>query len=368
VTPLRSSNVLSNRALNRALLERQLLLRRSRRGALETIERLVGLQAQVPNSPYLALWSRLDNFRLDDLTTLITARRVVRLALMRSTIHMVSARDCLALRPLLQPVQDRGMTGTFGRRLAGIDLESLAAAGRALVEERPRTLGELGSLLKTRWPSRDPEALAYAIRALVPLVQVPPRGVWGDRGTAACTSVERWLRRRLTAKPSMEKMILRYLAAFGPASVRDVQVWSGLAKLREPIERLRPRLRTFVDEHGVELFDLPDAPRPNADVEAPPRLLPEFDNVWLGHKDRSRVLAESPRPPLVGSGGLLSGTVLVDGFVGARWKIARVRDQAILTIEPFAKLAVKVRTSIEKEGRRLLSFAAVEAVEHDVRV
>ena len=368
MTPQRSSDVLSKRALNRALLERQFLLRRSGRGALETIEHLVGLQAQVPNSPYLAIWSRLKNFRLDDLTTLITARRVVRLALMRSTIHMVSARDCLVLRPLVQPVQDRGMAGTFGRRLARIDLESLASAGRALVDERPRTLGELGSLLKTRWPSRDPEALAYAVRALVPLVQVPPRGVWGDRGAAACTSVEKWLRRRMAARPSMEKLILRYLAAFGPASVRDVQAWSGLAKLREPIERLRPQLRTFVDEQGVELFDLPNAPRPNADVEAPPRFLPEFDNVWLGHKDRSRVLAESTRPPVIGSGALLSGLVLVDGFVGARWKVARVRDKAILTIEPFAKLTVKVRSSIEKEGRRLLSFAAVEAVEHEVRV
>ena len=166
----------------------------------------------------------------------------------------------------------------------------------------------------------------------------------------------------------MEKMILRYLAAFGPASVRDVQAWSGLAKLREPIEHLRPRLRTFADEHGVELFDLPDAPRPSADVDAPPRFLPEFDNVWLGHKDRSRVVAVSHRPPLIGSGGLLSGTVLVDGFVGARWRIARVRDKAILTVEPFAKLTKKVRASIEKEGHALLLFAAADAEGHDVRV
>ena len=213
----------------------------------------------------------------------------------------------------------------------------------------------------------------------MPLVQVPPRGVWGDRGAAACTSVEKWLRRRLAAKPSIEKMILRYLAAFGPATVADAQSALGYPKLKEAFargedihrataaERLRPRLRTFVDEHGVELFDLPDAPRPNADVDAPPRFLPEFDNVWLGHKDRSRVLAESPRPPLIGSGGLLSGTVLVDGFVGARWRIARVRDKAILTIEPFATHTKKVRTSIEKEGHSLLLFAAADAEGHDVR-
>lgn len=364
----RSSDVMSTRALNRALLERQRLLRRSRRGALETIEHLVGLQAQVPNSPYIALWSRLGGFRLEDLTALITARRVVRLALMRSTIHMMSARDCLALRPLVQPVLDRGMNGTFGRHLAGLDLEAVATAGRALVEERPRTLGELGSLLKPRWPGRDPEALAQVVRARVPLVQVPPRGVWEDHGAAASTSAETWLRRPLAAKPSIGKMILRYLAAFGPASVRDVQAWSGLAKLRESIERLRPRLRTFVDEHGVELFDLPDAPRPNADVDAPPRFLPEFDNVWLGHEDRSRVLAKTGRPALLGGGGLLMGNVLVDGFVAARWKIASLRDEAILTVEPFEKLRKKDRLSIGEEGRRLLRFVAADADGHDVRI
>lgn len=364
----RSSDVMSTRALNRALLERQRLLRRSRRGALETIEHLVGLQAQVPNSPYIALWSRLGGFRLDDLTALITARRVVRLALMRSTIHMVSARDCLALRPLVQTVLDRGMNGTFGRHLEGLDLDAVATGGRALVEERPRTLGELGSLLKPRWPGRDAEALAQVVRARVPLVQVPPRGLWGDHGAAASTSAEMWLRRSVAAKPSIGKMILRYLAAFGPASVRDVQSWSGLARLREPIERLRPRLRTFLDEHGVELFDLPNAPRPKADVEAPPRFLPEFDNVWLGHEDRARVLAKTGRPALLGGGGLLMGNLLLDGFVAARWKIASVHDEAILTVEPFEKLRKKDRVAVAEEGGRLVRFLAPDAAGHDVHV
>jgi hypothetical protein len=163
-------------------------------------------------------------------------------------------------------------------------------------------------------------------------------------------------------------MILRYLAAFGPASVRDVQAWSGLAKLREPIDRLRPRLRTFVDEHGVELFDLPDAPRPSADVDAPPRFLPEFDNVWLGHEDRSRVLSKTGRPALLGGGGLLMGNLLVDGFVAARWKIATPHDDAILTIEPFEKLRKKDRVSIAEEGRRLLLLVAPDAKGHDVHI
>jgi hypothetical protein len=361
------ADILTARALNRALLERQLLLRRSRMRARDAIEHLVGLQAQIPNAPYFGLWSRLDGFHVDDLTRLITARRVVRLALMRSTIHMVSARDCLALRPLLQPMLERGLGGAFGRSLAGIDRAALAAAGRALVEDRPRTFAEVGALLQRRWRGRDPVALGYAVRVLVPLVQIPPRGVWGDRGAAVHTSVEKWLGRSPASKTSMSKMILRYLAAFGPASVRDVQAWSGLAGLRPHVERLRSRLRTFADERGVELFDLPDAARPRPDVDAPPRFLPEFDNALLGHQDRSRIVREDYRPRLFGSGGLLAGTVLVDGFVGARWSLTRARTTAILTVATRGKLATRERDAIEEEGQRLLSFAAADADGHDVR-
>jgi hypothetical protein len=263
------SDVLGRRALNRATLDRQLLLGRSPLRPLGAIEHLIGLQAQVPKSPYLALWTRLDGFRLEDLTALIHARRVVRIALMRSTIHMVTARDCLGLRPLMQPVVERGVwTGTFGRRLAGINRETLAITARALVEEQPRTFNDLGKLLRARWPGRDALALAMAARALVPLVQIPPRGLWGLGGLAAHTSVETWLGKRRGAKLPLDRMVLRYLAAFGPAGVRDMQAWSGLTRLREVAERLRRKLRTFRDERGQELFDLPDAPRPGADVPA----------------------------------------------------------------------------------------------------
>jgi hypothetical protein len=363
----RAPDRLSTRALNRALLERQRLLRRSTHGALETIEHLVGLQAQVPNSPYLALWTRLAGFRLDDLTALIMARRVVRLALMRSTIHMVSARDCLTLRPLMQPVLERALTGTFGRRLVGIDRDLLATAGRALVEERPQTLGAIGAALERTWPGRDPFTLAHGVRALVPLVQVPPRGLWGEGGAAVQTSAEKWLGRRLAARPSIRTMIGRYLGAFGPASVRDVQMWSGLTNLREHVDRLRPALRTFSDEHGVELFDLPDAPRPRPEREAPPRFLPEFDNLLLGHKDRARVVPEAHRGRVLGRGGLMTGSILIDGFVGGRWHLARQRHHAMLSIESFAAVDRAVRSGLESEGQRLLRFVAPDADGHDVR-
>jgi len=355
-------SVLGPRALNRALLERQFLLRRAKLPALEAVERLVGLQAQSPGAPYVGLWSRLEGFRFEDLAGLISRREVVRVVLMRSTIHLVTGDDCLALRPVVQPVLDRGLKGTFGRRLQGVDLDQVAAAGRVLVEERPRTFAELGPLLRERWPDHDPDALAMAVRTGVPLVQVPPRGLWGASGQATHTSAEAWLDRPASTDSRSDAMILRYLGAFGPATVRDVQVWSGLTGLRAAVERLRPGLLAFRDERGAELFDLPDAPRPDPDTPAPPRFLPEYDNLLLSHDDRTRVIAD-PHRPLV----FMKGAVLVDGFVRGTWKIDRQKGAASLVVEPFAPLSKRDRAALADEGARLLAVAADGARAHDVR-
>jgi Winged helix DNA-binding domain len=362
--------VLGPRALNRALLERQMLLGRQTLSAEKAIERLVGMQAQVPNQPYIGLWTRLDGFRHSELARLINNRRAIRMTLMRATIHLVSARDGLALRPVLQPVMERGFrTGSpFGRRLAGMDIDAVLAAGRALLEEQPRTVDDLGKLLHARWPDRDATSLAYAVRYLLPLVQIPPRGIWGEGGLPILATSDAWLGRGLELAPSVDKMVMRYLAAFGPATVNDVQAWSGLTRLREVTDRLGPRLRQFRDENGKELLDARGAPLPDPETPAPPRFLPEFDNVLLGHADRTRIIAEEHRKLVFLSATRMMGTVLLDGWVGGRWKITRNRGSATLVVEPFKRLAGRDKAAVIAEGVGLLKFSAADDQRHDVQI
>jgi hypothetical protein len=368
--------LISRRALNRALLERQHLLHRTPvsgpdRGAqiVGLVEHLVGMQAQAPFPPYFGLLSRLDDFRATDLADLLLSREVVRIGLMRGTIHLVSARDCLALRPLVQPVLDRALNGSFGKQLAGADPRAVAAAGRELVEERPLTFAELAGLLAGPWPDHPPAALAQAVRGLVPLVQVPPRAVWGKAGQARHTSAESWLGRPLDADPSVEALVERYLGAFGPATVADVQAWSGLTRLREVTDRMRPGLRVFRDEDGHELLDLPDAPRPGPGTPAPVRLVAEFDNLVLSHADRTRIMSETHRKRLFGvANGVFPGAVFVDGFVAGMWRVSRSRTAATLTVELFdERVSGTDRDDLTREAGRVLAFAAAQASTHEVR-
>ncbi|RVU16108.1 winged helix DNA-binding domain-containing protein [Streptomyces antnestii] len=359
--------VLDRRALNRSLLARQLLLERTQRTAAEVVGHLVGMQAQAPNPPYVGLWTRIAGFRIEDLAALVREREVVRIALMRGTIHLVTAGDCLALRPVLDASLRQGLKGTFGRKLEGLDTAKVAAEGRELVEREPLTLGGIGSLLAERWPDRDPFALANVVRTLVPLVQVPPRGLWGESGQAVHTTAEAWLGQPLADSSSPDAMVERYLAAFGPASVRDVQAWSGMTRLAESVQRLRPRLRTFRDENGVELFDLPDAPRPGPDTPVPVRFLPDFDNILLSHADRGRIITEEQRKLVFTRNGLIKPTFLVDGFVRGMWRIEQKRKEAVLVMEPFGPLARKDRDALAEEAGALLAFAAASATSRDVR-
>jgi len=361
-----ASHVLSTRALNRAALARQMLLERAELPVLEGIERLIGLQAQLPNPPYVGLWTRLVGFEKDHLTRLIEKRRVVRSTMMRATQHLVTARDYLQLRPVLQPMLDRNWRHSHGRRTRGIDRDVLLAAGRSLLAERPRTITELQSLLGERWPKHDALALGYSIQLLLPLVHVPPRGTWGRGGAVPATLAESWLRRPLSDDRAPEEMIVRYLGAFGPATVKDVQMWSGLTGLRAAVEGLRPQLVTFHDAEGRELFDLPDAPLPDPDTPAPPRFLPEYDNLILAYADRSRMLSDVERRALWTRNGLLAAA-LVDGRVAATWRIARRRAGATLEIEALKRIAKADRLALLEEGERLLVFTDPDAASRGIR-
>ncbi|MFE5186321.1 winged helix DNA-binding domain-containing protein [Streptomyces sp. NPDC056628] len=340
--------VLSTRALNRATLERQLLLRRSPLTVPEAVTHLAGLQAQEVKPPYYALAARLDGFTPEALSVPLGDRSLVRMVTMRSTIHLHTADDGLTLRPLVQPAREREIT-YFRKGLVGVDLDRLATLARALVEEAPRTMKQLREALSAEWPDADPQSLAVAARCRLPLVQITPRGQWGRSAQVSLTTLEHWLGRPAEPAASADDTVLRYLAAFGPASVKDMQTWAGLTRMRAVFERLRPELVTFRDENGVELFDLPDAPRPDPDTPAPPRLLPEFDNLVLSHADRARVIPPANRGR-TWQANTLSCPLLVDGFLAGVWRL--IGDA--LVIEPFSALGKAQRAEVTEEAERVL--------------
>jgi len=358
---------LTLRELNRATLARQMLLEPSGRGVLDAVEHLLGLQAQAPFPPYYGLWCRLAAFPPEHLGEMINDRSVVRLSLMRSTVHLVSAADAVVLRPLTQPMMEKAVRGSaFGRQVAAIDPAAIAAETRALLADAPLTGAQLGEGLRRRWPEPSAQALAVTARALVPLAQVPPRGVWGAAGQARLTTLEQWLGREVDPAPSIDDVMLRYLGAFGPASVADARAWSGLTGLTDVFARLRPRLVTFRGPGGTELFDLPDAPRPDPETPAPVRLTAEFDNLCLSHADRARVLADEDRRLLWSKNGIIPGMVLVDGFTEATWEIARGRGTATLTVRQLRPVPRGYHDEIRAEAARLLRFAA-PGDKHDIR-
>jgi len=363
-------DVLDRRTLNRATLARQMLLERASLPVLDAVTHLVGLQAQEPFNPYHALWSRLDRFRPEDLSEALLDRRAVRIVVMRGTIHLVTADDCVVLRSVAQPVLDAELARhpDYGPALRGVDLEPVLDFGREALAGQPLSNTELRAAMATKFPDLDAAALAYACRCKLGLVQAPPRGVWGRRSQVKVVTVEAWLGRPLVADPPVDEVVMRYFAAFGPAAVADVATWSRLTGLREVVDRLRPRLRTFRDERGRELFDVEDGVRPDADTPAPPRFLPEYDNVLLSHKDRSRFIPEDgARAGPFGADRKVSGAVLHDGMVCGTWRMDGDRDGAQrLVVDHVGRLNQRARSAVAAEGRRLLRFLAPGAGRYDV--
>jgi hypothetical protein len=364
-----------------------MLLEPTDRDPIEVIAHLVGLQAQAQAPPYYGLWSRLRTFAPEQLSELIVAHHVVRLALMRSTVHLATAADARTIRPILQPALVRMFKPTMSARLlaaAGVDLADLGRAGRDALGAEPLTFKELGDRLHRRWPGVAGSVLADGVRTAIALVQVPPRGLWGVGGTLRLAALDDWS--PPTAAPSevasppdpdaaLQTMIVRYLRAFGPASVADIQAWCGLTRLSDVVDRMRGDLMAFRCESGGEVFDLPDAPRPDPETPTPVRLLAEFDNLTLSHADRSRVISDVDRRRAFPRNGIVPGFVLVDGVVQAMWRLVAKpggakrtdtkRAAARLRIEELRPLTPHQRAEAEAEGRRMLAFAAPTA-HHEV--
>jgi hypothetical protein len=287
---------------------------------------------------------------------------------MRSTIFLVTQRDCLAIRPLMQPVMERTLRANFGQKLRGLDYDELSKVSRNLVESQPRTLNDLGKLLKEKWVDTEPAALAAAARNLLPLVQIPPRGIWGAKGKAVHTSAEHWLSQSLITDYSLETLILRYLKVYGPATVSDIQIWSGLTQIREVIEGIKPQLEIFFDEDGNELLDVPNAEFPDIDTPVPVRYLAEFDNILLSHKNRSRIIADEYRSRVFTVNGIIKATFLIDGFVHGLWRIESQRNFTTLFIEPFKPLFQADKDELVIEGAKLLDFAVADSKVKDIQI
>lgn len=350
-----SPPVLSDRALNRATLARQWLLERrpaASVGVVDAVEHLVGLQAQEPLDPYLALWSRLDPFDPTDLGTLMEQRAVVRIVVMRGTIHLLTADDAGAIRPVVQPVMDaEAVRHPDARHVVDEPLDDALAQGRAWMDESPRTLAELRTLFAEADPDRHAAGLAYVCRTHLPLVQVPPRGVWGKKGTVRLAHLETWVGRP-PVPTTIDELVLRYLAAFGPATPGDVTAWCRLTGMRPVLERLRPQLRVVRDERGRELFDVPDGPLPDPDVPAPVRFLPTYDNALLSHQDRTRFFTAGEVFSVGIPESLVKGTVLHDGFVAGTWRWED--DDLVATVVP--RLDRRARDEIADEAARVQAF------------
>jgi hypothetical protein len=333
-----------------------MLLYRSGQSAAQTMSHLVGMQAQNPHDPYYALWARLDGFHPEELSEMIERRQAVRGALMRATLHLATLEDFVFLRSLLQPTLAAVLGSTqFAKDTVDVDRGELLAYGRALLEESPMTRAQLGPLLQERWPDAPAASLAQVVTYLLPVVQIPPRGLWGRPGPAAWATLEDWSGVGLPSSPSdPRRLVTRYLAAFGPASISDIRVWSRLNGLREVVEGMRSELRAHTDEDGTELIDLPHGEIVDEDVPAPPRFLPEYDNVLLGHSDRSRFFVEGVFP------AGWTGNLLVDGLFSGSWKTARNAKEARLEVHLLRKVSRAERNAVGAEGERLLDLAHAE--------
>lgn len=350
-----SDRVLTRRDLNRALLERQFLLERKALAAVKAVERLGGLQAQSTTSPYLSLWTRLDGFERHQLVRALKRRRLVKAIIQRGTLHIVTPSDYWAFATARRKLGGIVWPPSYEARLPTVSLVKLAAAVAAELEGVELTFKEVRALLEPyEQPGISPTFIWRRIQGHAYIVHVPPSGIWGYGGQGVYTAAEGTLvGGPPPAEEGFDRLVRTYLAAYGPATKHDIGQWAGIPRIAPITASLaRQSLRTYQDEQGRTLYDLPRAPLPDADTPAPVRLIPRFDNVVLSHADRSRILGDVPPSRIVTNNGIVHATVLVDGFVAGTWQL----DNGRVVLEPFAPLVRDVKRALRDEAERLEAF------------
>ncbi len=358
---------LSDRALGRATLARQLLLERAPLGVAEAVGRVLAVQSQWPRAPFLGLWSRIAGFDRAALVRAFQDRGLVRATTMRATLHTMRAADFLRLRRAMQPGLDRALQQVLRARGTELDLPRLLARGRACFGRGPRTFEAVRDDLAAGDDALDERAMGHAVRLSLPLVMVPTSDAWGFPQVSEFADAEAWLGRPVDDGEHTGELVLRYLAAYGPASAVDIQAWTGLPALAKVIAGLGERVRTFRDARGKAIYDVPDAPRPDPDVPAPVRLVPEFDGAIVARAD-PRILPAAHRKHVFASGLRVLPTVLVDGVAVATWKLERTKRKAMIVVDAFAPLGKREQAAVAAEAEALVRFAEPDAAEHDVRV
>jgi hypothetical protein len=358
--------ILTNRQLNRATLARQMLLERSDVSIVDAVRFLGGLQAQQSNDPYIGLWSRMNGFAHEALTALIVDRTLARATTMRGTLHLHTADDLVGFRALVQDFLMAQWKSNFLRRFGSEDNAKVRRAGVRILDKGPITSGDLGKQLREKFPTAESLSLSVLLQMSETLVQVPPTRLWGNGSAPKLVRVENWLP---DAKPTLSRidLVRRYLAAYGPASINDMQIWCRLTKLSAEFKALEKELVVFEGEDGRVLYDLPDAPRPAADTPAPIRFLPLYDNVYLGYDNRRRMLMEADLARL----NLFTDfkpSVLIDGVIAAGWVVSRKKGVAGLKIEPYHKLTKAQARDVKREGEAFLRFIEEGADSYDVAV
>ncbi|MFL5686357.1 MAG: winged helix DNA-binding domain-containing protein [Chloroflexota bacterium] len=354
--------VLSTRRLNRATLARQLLLQPSKLDVVSAVEAIGGLQAQEPASPYIGLWARLGDFDTATLDSAFAERRLVKGRLMRRTVHIASASDYRSLWTATQGT----LTGARRGDRRDVPEPSLLRELRefgARFAAQPRALAELRDRLGER-DGRSADELAWWLRRIHPFVEVPSDVRWSYARRPLLVDADAWLSSGEWPDPgaAMEHLVRRYLGAFGPASLADVARWAGVsvAAIRPGVDAVEAAadLRMYRAESGRALVDLADAPLPDEDIAAPPRLLPMWDSTVLAHDDRTRIISDADRPQIIAPNGDTLPSILVDGFVAGRWWAVAEDGRTRIELEPFRRLSAPDRVALEEVADRLARFVA----------